>query len=457
MEAVKQDFRPMIDNHSAQFYSNNADRVRSISAYLVAGIENNEAVLMICSSQNRALIMEQVASKIAAEDHSKIEFADSAWASDIVTYNGKVLESLFRQHIYSIVLKMMAKHGTVRVYGDIVNELASAGKDEAVLDLELAWHRAIAETPFRLHCGYLLETFSSFKTTKLFEEVCHLHNFIEHDSTLTENQASQKDLNIERAKVAQQLAAINKETGIKNRLIALGEMSATVSHELNGPLTTILLSTEGIRHWLAKQPLSETQRASLETHLRRTETAALRMLSINRGILSFSHGSNNELDNFSLRDSIAKSIDLLMGRLTVAGVDIQVIAPPQPFDPKAFGNDTAIEQVIFNLVNNAIDSIIERRIRDKNPGMKGQISIELKLADDSNTTIGVSDNGTGFDTDTQERMFEPFFTTKPVGAGTGLGLAFSKKTIQQHNGKMEARNLPSGGAAIVCTLPLTDR
>lgn len=150
-------FEPEIEHHSAQFYTTNAARVRGIAQYLLDGVENSEAVLLICSSANRTLVMDSVETLLAPEDHSKIEFVDSAWASDAVTVNGKISEALFRSHIYSIV------------QSDCGNAIS---------------------TSLRLP----LDSFRSFKSSHLFEDVCHLHTSIEDEAFGNPGNQAARDL-----------------------------------------------------------------------------------------------------------------------------------------------------------------------------------------------------------------------------------------------------------------------
>jgi C4-dicarboxylate-specific signal transduction histidine kinase len=309
----------------------------------------------------------------------------------------------------------------------------------------------MAETPFRLHCGYLLENFRTFRSAELFDEICHLHGDL--SGTRTDITQS-RELKIVRAKVSQHEAAIAHESVVKDRLVSLGELSATVSHELSGPLATILLSTESIRGWIDSQNLTTPQRAVIETHLRRTESSALRMMSINRGVLSFARGSNVELSDFSVRDVARRCADSMSGRLHAAGVALELDFVEGLNSLPVHGSATGIEQVLCNLVGNSIDSIIERRVQEKKSAFNGVVKIEVNATDDRHVHITVRDNGIGLSADTEARMFQPFFTTKPVGAGTGLGLAFSLKTIEQHGGRINAENL-ADGAAVHCRLPLS--
>jgi two-component system sensor histidine kinase HupT/HoxJ len=109
------------------------------------------------------------------------------------------------------------------------------------------------------------------------------------------------------------------------------------------------------------------------------------------------------------------------------------------------GSPGQMQQVLVNLVQNAIDST------ERQHDAKLDIRAELR-----NRSVAVSfrDNGPGFREDSLGHVFDPFFTTKPVGKGTGLGLSISYGIVERHRGQLKAANHPEGGAVLTLTLPL---
>ena len=111
---------------------------------------------------------------------------------------------------------------------------------------------------------------------------------------------------------------------------------------------------------------------------------------------------------------------------------------------KVMGNRLRLEQVLINLLGNALDAVA---------GLpEPHIAIEMDASDAATLTITVRDNGPGIPADVLPRLFEPFFTTKEMGQGLGLGLAISSSIARDCGGSLAARNAPDGGAAFTLTL-----
>lgn len=418
--------------HSARFYASNTARIQGIANYLAEGLDRQEGVLLICSVENRDLVFKAVGRIFSNEDWDKIHYLDADEALAHVLIDGVISGPAFQKHIHSRVRSLIQKHGRVRVYGDIVDELAADGNDNAVLDLEDEWHRALERTTFQLHCGYLMENFRSFKSTALFEKICRLHTNVDNPPPLPE---PEPEVEIE-----------------KSRMVALGELSAMVSHELNNPLTLILFSIANMRDWAQAQTLDSDRQRSIENHIASVERAAQRMVSINRDVLSFSRGSSEHSTSFSLKTAISHNIENLAARSHEENVELK-IKVAEGFDPRVFGNEVGIGQVILNLASNSMDSIREKKQKNPNTKFDGLITVELERVSESSARIIVRDNGVGFSKQKQIRMFEAFFTTKPVGFGTGLGLTFSQKTLQQHGGTISCDSVEGESASFTITLP----
>ena len=450
---------PELGHHSVRFYRNNAARIQGIAHYLAEGVDREEGVLLICSQDNRDLVFHAIGHIFTSDDWNQIHYIDSRWAMEKVFVNGAICSEVFKTQIYSRVQSLIRQFGAVRVYGDIVDDLAAAGNDDAVIDLEEEWHRALEQCSFRLHCGYMMEHFSSFKSTALFEKICRLHSYVENEDiaqTITSDAKHLADeIQIQKAKHKQQEAAIQNEFVEKDRLVALGELSAMVSHELNNPLTMIMFAASGIREWMKKQDLEGPQTAEFDSLMRTLERASQRMVSINRDVLSFSRGSSEQPIKFNLKDSIEHCIEHLALRVGSSEIELRTELPKDD-NLMIFGSCVGIEQVILNLASNAIDSINEKRAKNPLVHIVGRVSIEVSRKDVATVKILVRDNGTGFSKLKQIKIFEPFFTTKPAGAGTGLGLTFCQKTLRLHGGSIDCESTEGEGTAFTILLPLRD-
>lgn len=446
------------DNHSVQFFTSDAARIRSIAHFLVEGIRGGEAVLLVCSSENRELVLQAVGNRFSNEENQRIHFVDSLWAMEKVFVDGAISSDLFRIHICEKVRALVRQYGKLRVYGDVVDDLMADGQQQAVLDLEVEWHKFMTETPFLLLCGYMMENFSSFGSAEVFEEIYRLHAHIDDEFGDEENTGNMpRELSIVRAKAVQQQLATQRALMAKERLAMIGEMSKTVSQELNGPLAVVLFSADSIRDWMTAQKLPPEQVALLDAHLRRAETAALRMVSINRNMLSFARDSDSNLDAFCVQNAIRQSLDLMAVRIVCSGIEMQVDLHTDAEPLLLYGSSAGLEQVLINLVANSIDAILERRRIQQNSPYAGRISVELIRLNAHTAQLVVRDNGIGISAEHQTHMFEPFFTTKSTGSGTGLGLTFVQKTIRQHGGDVDIESMLGEGACFKCTLPVIVR
>jgi hypothetical protein len=116
----------------------------------------------------------------------------------------------------------------------------------------------------------------------------------------------------------------------------------------------------------------------------------------------------------------------------------------EPGLPAIRGNPAELEQVILNLVLNALDAVEQEQ---------GTILLRTHHNDESYNTLEVIDNGRGIDPDNLQKLFEPFFTTKPVGQGIGIGLSTCYHIIQAHGGEIAVDSTPGKGAVFTVTLP----
>lgn len=446
------------EEHSVQFFPSEAARVRGIAKFLLDGIKHGDAVLLICSAENRNFVFDAVGHRFSSEEQGRIHFIDSLWALEKVFVDGAISIDQFRAHIESKVRALVRQFGRLRVYGDVVDELASEGNDKGVLDLESAWHESMKEISFHLHCGYLMENFSSFRSAELFEKICLLHSRIEDETWNDQlDEQSLRELHVHRAKAQQHENALQRESVSKDRLVSLGELAAVVSHELNNPLASILYSTNSIRDWLKSQNFEPAQTELLDAHLRRTENSAHRMVAINNGILAYSKKSNDRMASFALQTVLKQAIDLLVVRMarTAIKFDLSLHTDSEPL--LLYGSSVGIEQVVLNLISNAIDSISEKRRSLANPALEGEISISLRRISATSAELVVADNGVGISDTNLPRIFEPFFTTKSAGSATGLGLSLSQKTILHHGGEISCLSTLGRGTAFRCVLPVIVR
>ena len=242
----------------------------------------------------------------------------------------------------------------------------------------------------------------------------------------------------ERRRTELRLRETQNELVQAGKLAALGQMSTAIAHEINQPLAAIRTFIASSKIFLER---GETGQAI--TNLATINKLAARMAAITAHLKTFARKSE---PGHPMPVRVAQAIDdalfLTESQIKAVGAKIE-----KEFDcPDALisGYSVQLEQVIINLINNALDAVTER----PDP----RIAISLKCSDQV-VQITVADNGPGLPPEVIARLFEPFVTSKPVGKGLGLGLSISYGIVQNFDGHIRGGNRPEGGAEIVVELP----
>jgi two-component system C4-dicarboxylate transport sensor histidine kinase DctB len=221
-----------------------------------------------------------------------------------------------------------------------------------------------------------------------------------------------------------------------SKLAALGEMSAGISHELNQPLAAIRTYAENGCTLIARARQEE-----VAENLRAIADLAGRMGRIIKNLKTFARRDETRIEPVQLAPIVRDALDLLHARLSQEG--IRVIAAPVEGDVYVMGGKVRLQQVLVNLMANAIDALRRR----EDPTL--EIAVDVQLDE---IRIAVRDNGPGVPEDDLARLFDPFFTTKETGEGLGLGLSISYGIIRQFGGEIRAENRVDGGAEFTLQL-----
>lgn len=221
------------------------------------------------------------------------------------------------------------------------------------------------------------------------------------------------------------------------KLSALGQLVAGVAHELNNPLAIVL----GKAQLLLRQPqLDATLREEIACIQRQSERAS----RIVCDLLSYARPSEPNKAPLDLNRVIRDVLE--WRRPACEAADILVRTGLAKSLPRTKADRIQIEQIVTNLINNAIDALREQ-----------PLPREIGVSTEETTSflrICVSDNGPGMAPEIREKIFDPFFTTKPIGHGTGLGLTICNTYVQEHRGKIWTESVPGKGAVFFCDLPL---
>jgi two-component system sensor histidine kinase HupT/HoxJ len=246
------------------------------------------------------------------------------------------------------------------------------------------------------------------------------------------------------------------------KMASLGQLVAGVAHELNNPISFVLgnvhaLSkySERLRTYLAAMHAHEPEAvlddmrrklriehllADLPSLIEGTLEGAQRTADIVHGLKRFSAMDSEERKPVNLVEVIERAIHWVQkGRS--APVEVQWQAGETC---TVMGSAGQLQQVMMNLLQNGFDAVGQREAP--------RIVVSLERADGT-VRVTLRDNGPGIPPEHLLRIFDPFFTTKPVGKGTGLGLSISYGIVEQHGGRLSARNAEGGGAEFVLELP----
>jgi len=240
----------------------------------------------------------------------------------------------------------------------------------------------------------------------------------------------------ERHKVESALRSTQKELIQSAKLAVLGQLSASISHELNNPLSAIRSYAENAVIFLARNKLDD-----VNNNLTRIGLLTERMAKISSQLKSFARRSNGELQVIALQPVISAAYELLKPQLKSSKTELKIDLPETPINVKA--EPIQLEQILVNLLSNALQSMqnSEKKL------------IEITLFIESNMAfIKVLDKGTGIDKKHLPHLFEPFFTTKETGLG--LGLSISQQIISNMQGKLTAKNRTEQGAEFCISLPV---
>ena len=201
------------------------------------------------------------------------------------------------------------------------------------------------------------------------------------------------------------------------KLASLGELSAGIAHEINNPLTTLIGNANILKR---SKTLNEKEKLQIE----RIYSASERIAKITKSLTKFARDSFEDEHQMTCLLNI---IDEVVSLTTIKAKKHHCELIVKDIDDiQIYCNKNEIEQVLINLVNNAVDAVKDLNER--------WVKLE-SIIDDKTITLTVTDSGEGIPKDVSDKLFDPFFTTKPDGEGTGLGLSISKGIVENHNGE----------------------
>ncbi len=242
---------------------------------------------------------------------------------------------------------------------------------------------------------------------------------------------------IEALKTTESILRETRDNAVQaGKLAVLGQMSAGISHEINQPLTALHTLTDNAVSLLERGRLQEVRE-----NLGLVRQMADRMGRIVAEIKTFARKAPAELQPMRLADAIGQAVILVESRRRQICARIEL--PPFPQELQVLADSVRLEQVLVNLLRNALDAVAE--LPD------GQVTVAVR-SETPAVVIAIRDNGPGIAPEIMPRLFEPFLTSKSAGQGLGLGLAISRMIITELGGSLTARNSDNGGAEFTILL-----
>jgi two-component system NtrC family sensor kinase len=243
-------------------------------------------------------------------------------------------------------------------------------------------------------------------------------------------------------KKSEELGTAQSELIHIERLASLGKLSSSVAHEINNPLSGILVYTKLVHKLLSNPEITEAKKEIMLKHLKMIEAETKRCGEIVKGLLDFSKKDQDDFEPNHLHEILHETYNLMSHPVKIA--NISFVTDFAAGTDLIFCSPNQIKQACVALLVNASEAVTEN----------GEIAIRTSNPDADSIKIEISDNGIGISAEDMQHIFEPFFSTKQKAHGIGLGLPIVHGIIQNHKGKIKVKSEPGQGTTISIILPL---
>ena len=246
----------------------------------------------------------------------------------------------------------------------------------------------------------------------------------------------------ERQKTERRVQDLQAELSHASRVTAMGTLAAALAHELNQPLTAIANYMEAGRDLLAQE--GAIDRTLLGEAMDEAATQALRAGEIIRSLREFIRRGEADRQPETVSTLLSEGVALAFIGINSRGIDMDIAVDPRV--GRIMANRVQVQQVITNLVRNAVEAMEGRPMRI--------LHLSAAPDDDGRVEIVIADSGPGLDPVVERSLFTPFSTTKPTGMGVGLSI--SRTIVEGHGGRIWATRSRWGGVAFHFTLDAAD-
>lgn len=236
----------------------------------------------------------------------------------------------------------------------------------------------------------------------------------------------------------QELASMTQQLWQASKLATMGELAASVAHELNNPLATLALRAEFLLERLSDD---DPKRRAVEV----IEQEVDRMATLVSNLLLFSRRGQPQISTIKVVEELHNSLEFINYHLRSRSITVATEFADNL--PSVQADTQQLRQVFLNLLTNAGDAMTEG----------GTLTVRARRGVLGNNTMALviefSDTGTGIEPDVLPKLWEPFFTTKSEGKGTGLGLPICRRTVEEHRGTIDIESVPGKGTTVRILLP----
>ena len=243
-------------------------------------------------------------------------------------------------------------------------------------------------------------------------------------------------------KKSEELGQAQKELINVERIASLGKLSLSVAHEINNPLSGILIYAKLIQKQLGNQDIDPTKKEQMLKNLKLIENETKRCGDIVKGLLDFSRKDQDGFEPKHLHEILSETYELMSHPMKIANVNFISDFSAKPDLINCSPNQ--IKQACIGMLVNASEAV----------SGNGEVVFRTSNPDEDHIRIEISDNGIGISEEDIPHIFEPFFSTKENVSGIGLGLAIVHGIIQNHKGKAEVKSERGKGTTLIITLPL---
>lgn len=459
--------------HVVRFYETDAFLLDAVATFCADAILADEAALVVATPQHRAGIAERLRARgllDAGDNHDSYLSLDAAETLSQFMINGEVDAARFIEVIGGIISRMAKRGRQVRVFGEMVSLLVADGHPAAALRLEELWNELQVQAhhthAFSLFCAYPMHHFGGEAHQDLFSEVCAAHSQVVPTESymalptaddrlwaIAELQQKAQSLQTEiaerqlaeerlrRALEAEHEARLDAEAALHVR----DEFLSVAAHELRNPLACLSLHAQ-----VALRRLNDSEHPDTARIVHALQSISGQATRLSRLLDRLLDVSLLEADHLALRLQ-RRPTDLMelveqVVTSTRAWSDRHVITLETPGSLEAWIDPPRIEQVLANLLDNAI----------KHSPHGEPIAVTLSQPAPGAIELAVSDRGMGIPIQARDRIFERFFQARSDDAtqGFGLGLYVSRQIVELHDGQIRADFPPEGGSRFVVTLPI---